>query len=230
MLWPEGTTAQEKEDAQTLAPTWGSLGKSNFATLKWREPVYANVRELAMSFFDVYFTMDGTKSLRAYSDPIALDMFMIPYREKTQEVGFLGFLGLGVVHHMYVCCSCPQMHRVKGASYKARSDVNWMFDESSMEDIDYELMNCRHYPTVDPLRAKCFRMAKATPMLIKCVTIFTNPDAVFKPKEEKKESEIATTATTTTTTTPTTTAAAESTATTSSASSSTTTTPATTNT
>lgn len=54
---------------------WGALAKSNFTTLRFREPVYRTVRELAMSYFDFYFNTDGEKTLRAYSRPFNLKMF-----------------------------------------------------------------------------------------------------------------------------------------------------------
>jgi hypothetical protein len=54
---------------------WGSIGKSNFTTLRYREPVYRNLRELIMSYFDFYFNMNGYKSLRSYSIPLDLTMY-----------------------------------------------------------------------------------------------------------------------------------------------------------
>src|SRR5512135_753701 len=43
---------------------WGSLAKSNFVGLRSREPVYRNVRELVMSYFDVFYNVEGQKTLR----------------------------------------------------------------------------------------------------------------------------------------------------------------------
>ena len=54
---------------------WGALAKSNFTTLRYREPVYRTLRELAMSYFDLYFNTDGYKSLRSYSLPCNLKRF-----------------------------------------------------------------------------------------------------------------------------------------------------------
>ena len=54
---------------------WGSIGKSNFTTLRYREPVYRNLRELIMSYFDLYFNMKGYKSLRSYSIPLDLTVY-----------------------------------------------------------------------------------------------------------------------------------------------------------
>jgi hypothetical protein len=54
---------------------WGAIGKSNFTTLRYREPVYRNLRELIMSYFDFYFNMNGYKSLRSYSIPLDLTIY-----------------------------------------------------------------------------------------------------------------------------------------------------------
>ena len=54
---------------------WGAIGKSNFTTLRYREPVYRNLRELIMSYFDFYFNMNGYKSLRSYSTPLDLTAY-----------------------------------------------------------------------------------------------------------------------------------------------------------
>jgi hypothetical protein len=54
---------------------WGSVAKSNFTSLRYREPVYRSLRELIMSYFDFYFNINGDKSLRSYSLPLDLTMF-----------------------------------------------------------------------------------------------------------------------------------------------------------
>lgn len=54
---------------------WGAIGKSNFAGLRYREPVYCSLRELAMSYFDHYFNLRGERTLRAYSRPVNLARF-----------------------------------------------------------------------------------------------------------------------------------------------------------
>jgi hypothetical protein len=46
---------------------WGGITKTNHAVLRYREPVYRDVRELAMSFFHEYFLHDGRKTLRSFS-------------------------------------------------------------------------------------------------------------------------------------------------------------------
>jgi hypothetical protein len=54
---------------------WGAVGKSNFAGLRFREPVHRSLRELAISYFDVYYNLLGERTLRAYSRPVDLARF-----------------------------------------------------------------------------------------------------------------------------------------------------------
>lgn len=54
---------------------WGAIAKSNFTTLRFREPVYRSLRELVMSYFDFFFNIDGEKSLRSYSRPFDLSTY-----------------------------------------------------------------------------------------------------------------------------------------------------------
>ncbi len=54
---------------------WGAIAKSNYASLRFREPVYRTLRELAMSYFEHYHNLAGEKSLRRYSRPLRLDRF-----------------------------------------------------------------------------------------------------------------------------------------------------------
>ena len=54
---------------------WGALSKTNHAVLRYREPVYKNIRELVMSYFHEYFLDNGVKTLRRYSKPLNLNVF-----------------------------------------------------------------------------------------------------------------------------------------------------------
>jgi hypothetical protein len=54
---------------------WGCVAKSNYTVLRFREPVYRTIRELMMSFFDVFFNPIGQKTLRQYSVPFDLRRF-----------------------------------------------------------------------------------------------------------------------------------------------------------
>ena len=54
---------------------WGAIAKSNYTGCRWRDPVFRSLRELAMSYFDVYFNLRGERSLRTYSKPVNLSRF-----------------------------------------------------------------------------------------------------------------------------------------------------------
>ncbi len=51
---------------------WGAVSKTNHAVLRYREPVYRTVRELALSFFHEYFLDDGRKTMKDFSEPYDL--------------------------------------------------------------------------------------------------------------------------------------------------------------
>jgi len=48
---------------------WGAISKTNHAVLRYRDPVYRDPRELAMSYFNEYFLDSGVKTMRSYSAP-----------------------------------------------------------------------------------------------------------------------------------------------------------------
>ena len=54
---------------------WGAVAKSNYSGLRFREPVYRNLRELVMSYFEQYYNLRGEKTLRRYSRPVNLSRF-----------------------------------------------------------------------------------------------------------------------------------------------------------
>ena len=53
---------------------WGAISKSNAPTLRYRDPVYRTLRELAMSYFHEY-SKGRIKTLRTYSVPFDLRCF-----------------------------------------------------------------------------------------------------------------------------------------------------------
>jgi hypothetical protein len=81
---------------------WGAIAKSNFTTLRFREPVYRNLRELAMSYFDFYFNTIGDKSLRAYSLPYNLSRFnQMNWRTTDKDLEDIGYF-LDKVKHFHL--------------------------------------------------------------------------------------------------------------------------------
>jgi len=51
---------------------WGCISKTNGAFLRWRDPVYRSLRELALSFLHEYANKRDHKTLREYSVPYDL--------------------------------------------------------------------------------------------------------------------------------------------------------------
>lgn len=48
---------------------WGAVAKSNYVNLGFREPVYKDLRELVMSYFEHYISTYKEKTLRGYTRP-----------------------------------------------------------------------------------------------------------------------------------------------------------------
>ncbi len=67
----------ENDDDHVLAifkrnGRFGAIAKSNYTGLRYREPVYRSLRELVMTYFDLYYNTKGEKSLRGYTFPLNL--------------------------------------------------------------------------------------------------------------------------------------------------------------
>lgn len=55
---------------------WGAISKTNHATLRFRDPIYTTIHELALSYFHEYFNnTTGTKILESYSKPFNLNRY-----------------------------------------------------------------------------------------------------------------------------------------------------------
>src|SRR5690606_26443876 len=54
---------------------WGAVSKSNFVLLRYREPIYRSLRELALTYFEFYYSIEGKKTLREFSRPLDLRTF-----------------------------------------------------------------------------------------------------------------------------------------------------------
>jgi hypothetical protein len=54
---------------------FGAVSKTNHSVLRYRDPIYRDERELAMSYFHEYFLDSGIKTLRQFSIPFDLRKF-----------------------------------------------------------------------------------------------------------------------------------------------------------
>lgn len=62
----------------------GAVAKSNFVGLRFRDPIFRTLRELALSYFPAYYNLDGEKSLREVSVPLDLRR-LDPIRWRTSD-------------------------------------------------------------------------------------------------------------------------------------------------
>ncbi|PYQ51460.1 MAG: hypothetical protein DMF78_13335 [Acidobacteria bacterium] len=54
---------------------WGAIARSNYSGLRYREPLFHTLRDLALSYFESYFNLRREKTLRRYSAPVDLSRF-----------------------------------------------------------------------------------------------------------------------------------------------------------
>jgi hypothetical protein len=78
---------------------WGALSKTNHSVLRYREPVYKNIRELVMSYFHEYFTKDGKKNLRAYSHPMNLSKLSKDWVTSQKDLWYIDKKLDKIKHH-----------------------------------------------------------------------------------------------------------------------------------
>lgn len=106
---------------------WGAISKTNHATLRYREPLYNSIRELAMSYFHEYFDHKGRKNLRKYSAPVDLSMFdRKGWMTTEDEVWYIPDYLSKVKHH--VILNKSQIHGLRKADkieIKAGELVEW---------------------------------------------------------------------------------------------------------
>jgi len=75
-LWPEpGTDDDHILALYRVGRYWGAVAKSNYVSLRAREPVYRSLRELVLTYFEGYFNLEGLKTLRRYSSVLDLTRF-----------------------------------------------------------------------------------------------------------------------------------------------------------
>ena len=78
---------------------WGAIAKSHYAGLRFRNPVYRTIRELAMSYFEHYYNPRGEKTLRGYSRPVNLARFdKLNWMTSTEELWEVPTYLCGVAH------------------------------------------------------------------------------------------------------------------------------------
>lgn len=82
---------------------WGAISKTNHSVLRFRDPVYMSVRELAMTYFHEYFLVsNGEKTMRGYSSPINIRKFGTKWITKEEELWDIGVSIFKAPHHKVI--------------------------------------------------------------------------------------------------------------------------------
>ncbi|MCX6714022.1 MAG: hypothetical protein NTV48_02870 [Candidatus Vogelbacteria bacterium] len=69
---------------------WGAISKTNHSVLRFRDPVYKNVRELVMSYFHEYFVNEtGKKTLRWHSRPFNLKRLGADWITSEEDLDYI---------------------------------------------------------------------------------------------------------------------------------------------
>ncbi len=100
---------------------WGAIAKSNFTGLRYREPVYRSLRELAISYFEDYFNLLGERTLRRYSAQVNLKRFdHLDWMTTSKPVWFIAEY-LTKIHHFPLISRTQinRLHRVDQHSFRA---------------------------------------------------------------------------------------------------------------
>ncbi|HNW43141.1 MAG TPA: hypothetical protein PKI19_01460 [Elusimicrobiales bacterium] len=83
-----------RDDDHVIAPfrengLWGAVSKSHFCGLRYREPIYRSIPELARSYFEFYYNDAGEKTLRKFSMPVETAVFRPEWLYSGRKVNFV---------------------------------------------------------------------------------------------------------------------------------------------
>ena len=100
---------------------WGAIAKSNFTGCRYREPVYRNLRELAMSYFEVYFNLHRERSLRTFSRPVNLRRFdHLEWMTTDKPLWFVAEYLFSIQHYKLLRPGMAErLHRLDDRSFRA---------------------------------------------------------------------------------------------------------------
>jgi hypothetical protein len=102
---------------------YGAIAKSNTTVLRFREPVYRSLRELVMSYFEMYFNTIGEKTLRSYSNPVNLSKYdKVNWMTTSENLDFIGDSLYTIKHHKILT---PKMLRSLNPADKVLVDLGF---------------------------------------------------------------------------------------------------------
>ena len=127
---------------------WGAISKTNHVVLRYREPIYGSVRELAMSYFHEYFLDNGKKTLREYSVPVDLGKFD-SYRLNYNHLHLLQDFGGQAV----------RLRRPPLLEKEGRGTHDWRVTDEDLVDLPEYLDKSKHFKILSPTHIKNLRKA-----------------------------------------------------------------------
>jgi hypothetical protein len=100
---------------------WGAIAKSNYTGCRYREPVYRTLRELALSYFEVYFNLRRERTLRTFSNPVDMKRFdHLDWMTTEQPMWFVAEYLLTIRHTKLITPGmAKRLHRLDDRSFKA---------------------------------------------------------------------------------------------------------------
>src|SRR2546422_9120962 len=100
---------------------WGAVAKSNFTGCRYREPVYRTLRELALSYFNIYFNLRRERTLRRFSNPVSLARFdRLDWMTTEKPVWFIVYHLLEIRHYpLFPKRVANRLHRVDERIYQS---------------------------------------------------------------------------------------------------------------
>jgi hypothetical protein len=100
---------------------WGAIAKSNYTGCRYREPVYRSLRELAMSYFNIYFNLRRERTLRTFSRPVNLARFdKREWMTTDKPIWFIPIYLFEVKHYKLLTpAMIKRLHRVDERTFRA---------------------------------------------------------------------------------------------------------------
>jgi hypothetical protein len=100
---------------------WGAIAKSNYAGLEYREPVHRTLRELALSYFPLYFHLRRERTLRTYSRPVDLRRFdRLGWMTSEKDIWYIPEHLLTIGHtRLFPPAVANGLHRLERRTYDA---------------------------------------------------------------------------------------------------------------
>ena len=100
---------------------WGAVAKSNYTGCRYREPVYRTLRELAMSYFEVYFNLRRERTLRTFSNPVNLARFdYLDWMTTDQQLWFIAEYLFTIRHfRLLKPRMAKSLHKLDDRSFRA---------------------------------------------------------------------------------------------------------------